>query len=119
MNRLDIDLEQVETAASGRMSRARTSDSSSSSRTASLNLEVSQDPTQISRWQSQRLQHIHTVGSARPSRSESDAGSKSLPAFGGGKPYPPSIPAEREAYVVDFDGPNDPLHPLNWSFKTK
>jgi hypothetical protein len=58
----------------------------------------------MTRLQSQRLQHVHTVGSMPGSRSESRTATSALPAFGGGKTYPPDIPAEREAYVVDFDG---------------
>lgn len=43
---------------------------------------------------------------------------KPLPAFGAGKPYPPPLP-EREAYVVEFNGPDDPLHAQNWPLKKK
>jgi DHA1 family multidrug resistance protein-like MFS transporter len=41
-----------------------------------------------------------------------------LAEFGAGKPYPPPLP-EREEYVVEFAGPDDPLHPQNWSIKKK
>jgi DHA1 family multidrug resistance protein-like MFS transporter len=41
-----------------------------------------------------------------------------LPEFGGGKPYPPPLP-EREEYVVEYDGKDDPLHPQNWLFNKK
>jgi DHA1 family multidrug resistance protein-like MFS transporter len=41
-----------------------------------------------------------------------------MPNFGGGKPFPPPLP-EREEYVVEFDGPNDPLHAQNWPLKKK
>lgn len=47
---------------------------------------------------------MHTVGSLPGSRFESGAVNGDLPAFGRGKSYPPDIPAEREAYVVDFKG---------------
>ncbi|KAF8243643.1 MFS general substrate transporter [Wilcoxina mikolae CBS 423.85] len=40
------------------------------------------------------------------------------PAFGGGKPYPPPLP-EQAAYVVDFTGPDDPMHGQNWPLKKK
>ncbi len=119
MDSLDIDLERAETAASRQISRRRTSLSGGSSRTTSLDLAITIDPTQISRLESQRLQHIQTVGSTPGSHHDNKADVASLPGFGGGKPYPPTIPAEREAYVVDFDGPEDPLHPMNWSSKTK
>ncbi|KAH6720269.1 major facilitator superfamily domain-containing protein [Leptodontidium sp. 2 PMI_412] len=41
-----------------------------------------------------------------------------LPTFGKGKTYPPSLP-DRESYVVDFEGPDDPLNAQNWPVKTK
>ncbi|KAL2786211.1 major facilitator superfamily domain-containing protein [Aspergillus keveii] len=70
-------------------------------------------PTALSRIATQRSQHTATVGAlrTRPSR-------KPLPEFGAGKPYPPPLP-EKEEYVVEFVGPDDPLHPQNWSFKRK
>ena len=71
-------------------------------------------PTAIERIETHRLQHQTTVGSSglRPRKS------KPLPAFGGSKPYPPMLP-EREEYVVEFDGFDDPQHAQNWSVKTK
>jgi len=118
MDSLDIDLERAETAASRQISLRRSSASSTSSRQEYARPDVDQDATQMSRWQSQRLQHIHTVGSSR-SRAESVAESKPLPGFGAGKPYPPNVSAQREAYVVDFDGPEDALHPMNWPARRK
>jgi DHA1 family multidrug resistance protein-like MFS transporter len=41
-----------------------------------------------------------------------------LPAMGGGRHYP-SLLGDRDPYKVDFDGPNDPIHPHNWPLKTK
>lgn len=39
--------------------------------------------------------------------------------MGGGKELPP-IPSELEKdYIVEFEGPNDPTHPFNWSFWNK
>jgi DHA1 family multidrug resistance protein-like MFS transporter len=43
---------------------------------------------------------------------------KPLPEFGAGKPYPPPLP-EQDEYVVEFDGPDDPLHPMNWPIRKK
>lgn len=70
-------------------------------------------PTAISRIATQRSQHSATVGAlkSRPSK-------KPLPEFGAGKPYPPPLPSKEE-YVVEFSGPDDPLHPQNWSTKKK
>jgi DHA1 family multidrug resistance protein-like MFS transporter len=86
------------------------------SRNTELDLERRQTSASraLSRTETQRAQHALTVGeslTSRPSR-------KPLPAFGGGKPYPPPLPA-REDYVVEFDGPDDPLYPLNWPVKRK
>ncbi|KAJ5114512.1 MFS general substrate transporter [Penicillium alfredii] len=68
----------------------------------------------LSRIETQRLQHALTVGESvrsRPSKTP-------LPSFGAGKPYPPPLPA-REDYVVEFDGPDDPMYPLNWRLPRK
>ncbi|KAH9827293.1 Major Facilitator Superfamily [Teratosphaeria destructans] len=72
-------------------------------------------PTAIKRIQDHRLHHCHTVGSAR---SVGDVDLSTLPQFGGGKPYPPTLP-EREEYVVEFDGHDDPAHAQNWPLRTK
>ena len=114
MDDLDIDLESAETAASRDLARHITSDSSLSS--GSDASEIARYATQRESIRSAHLQHVRTVGSTR---TGSTADSKPFPAFGAHKPYPPEIPAEREAYVVDFDGPADPLHPLNWPGKQK
>ncbi|CAI6251048.1 unnamed protein product [Periconia digitata] len=70
--------------------------------------------TALSRIQTQRSQHSNTVGASLKSRQSR----KPLPAFGAGKPYPPMLP-EREEYVVEFDGPDDPMHAMNWPFRKK
>ena len=115
MDNLDLDLESAETSASRAISRHHTSDSSITSRSVSHSYDIARHATQIETLRSAHLQHVHTVGSTRTDGRES----KPLPAFGAGKPYPPVIPAEREVYVVDFEGPDDPLHPMNWSLKKK
>ncbi|KAF3384562.1 hypothetical protein F1880_002799 [Penicillium rolfsii] len=68
----------------------------------------------LSRIETQRLQHSMTVGESVKSRPSK----LPLPPFGAGKPYPPQLP-NREDYVVEFDGPDDPLYPQNWPLKTK
>lgn len=78
--------------------------------------DLERHTTALSRIATQRSQHSATVGASIKSRSSK--GLKPLPAFGGGKPYPPPLP-EKEEYVVEFDGPDDPLHPQNWSTKRK
>ncbi|KAJ5812598.1 hypothetical protein N7474_008899 [Penicillium riverlandense] len=66
-------------------------------------------PTALSRIATQRSQHTATVGAGLKPR----VSRKPLPEFGAGKAYPPLLPA-REEYVVEFVGPDDPLHPQNW-----
>jgi DHA1 family multidrug resistance protein-like MFS transporter len=70
-------------------------------------------PTALSRIATQRSQHSATVGSLRSRQFK-----KPLPEFGAGKPYPPPLP-DKEEYVVEFVGPDDPLHPQNWPTKKK
>lgn len=43
---------------------------------------------------------------------------KPIPPMGGGRPYPSPLPAQEE-YKVDFEGPEDPLHPFNWPTRKK
>jgi len=74
-------------------------------------------PTALSRIETHRSQHSATVGAGLKARTTSRQ-SKPLPAFGAGKPYPPALP-EREEYVVEFDGPDDPLHAMNWPMTKK
>lgn len=77
--------------------------------------DVERHPTALSRIHTGRSQHSQTVATYR---TRSSRASGPLPAFGGGKPFPPALP-EREEYVVEFDGPNDPLHAQNWPMKKK
>ncbi|KAG9845680.1 MFS general substrate transporter, partial [Aureobasidium melanogenum] len=87
--------------------------------------DLERHPTALSRIQTGRSQHSATVGASGTEgsgfgvfRTRSSKASRPLPAFGAGKPYPPPLP-EREEYVVEFDGPNDPMHAQNWPFKKK
>lgn len=92
-------------------------DSSTSSTTStSPDLERLQTASlYASRVETQRTQHAYTVGETERTRSRLSA---PLPAFGGGKSYPPPLP-EKDDYVVEFDGPDDPLHPQNWKLGRK
>ena len=76
--------------------------------------DLERHPTALSRIETHRSQHSATVGRSATSKSWK----KPLPRFGGGKEYPPLLP-EREEYVVEFDGHDDPLHPQNWPMKKK
>ncbi|KAL8793481.1 MAG: hypothetical protein Q9195_003964 [Heterodermia aff. obscurata] len=76
--------------------------------------DLERHPTALSRIETQRSQHSATVGRSLKSRESK----RPLPAFGAGKAYPPQLPGQEE-YVVEFDGPDDPLHPQNWPMKRK
>jgi DHA1 family multidrug resistance protein-like MFS transporter len=76
--------------------------------------DFERNTTALFRYQTARSQHSATVGRS-PKSNESR---KPLPEFGGGRPYPPPLPAQEE-YVVEFDGPDDPLHAQNWPLKKK
>ncbi|KAF2792678.1 MFS general substrate transporter [Melanomma pulvis-pyrius CBS 109.77] len=83
------------------------------------------NPEAIFRIETQRSQHQQTVGShTTPSTSRIATTlsrrkiEKPLPKLGAGKPYPPLLP-DREEYVVEYDGVDDPLHAQNWPMKKK
>ncbi|KAL0470521.1 major facilitator superfamily domain-containing protein [Neurospora intermedia] len=81
--------------------------------------DLERHPTELSRIQTQRSQHSGTVGrSGTRNTRTSRRSEKPLPPFGAGKPYPPQLP-DPDEYVVEFDGPDDPLHAMNWPFKKK
>ncbi|KAJ4307006.1 hypothetical protein N0V88_000380 [Collariella sp. IMI 366227] len=76
--------------------------------------DLERHQTELSRIQTARSQHTGTVGRDPKSKQWK----RPLPNFGGDKPYPPLLP-NQEDYVVEFDGPDDPLHAQNWPFKKK
>ena len=76
--------------------------------------DVERHPTELGRIATHKSQHEGTVGKSVKSRESK----RPLPNFGAGKPYPPALP-EQEEYVVEFDGPDDPMHPQNWPMKKK
>lgn len=82
------------------------------------------DPEAISRIETHRSQHAGTVGARTtgPSRITRTLSrrktEKPLSEMGAGKPYPPPLP-DREEYVVEFMGADDPLHAQNWPMKKK
>ncbi|OBT69703.1 hypothetical protein VE03_00814 [Pseudogymnoascus sp. 23342-1-I1] len=84
------------------------------SRTHSTQADLERRHTSISRIQTARTQHSGTVGRGAGYKECK----KPLPNFGFEKAYPPPLPA-KEQYVVEFDGPDDPLHAQNWPFKKK
>ncbi|KAG0650800.1 putative transporter [Hyphodiscus hymeniophilus] len=82
--------------------------------TSRINGPLETHPAAIERIYTHRSQHFGTVGS----RASTKRKEFSLPKFGGGKPYPPALPAKEE-YVVEFDGHDDPSHSQNWPLKKK
>jgi DHA1 family multidrug resistance protein-like MFS transporter len=94
----------------GHMSRIQTQ------RDVEGDVQAERHPTALSRIHTQKSQHSTTVGGGLRSRTRDSR--KPLPAFGAGKSYPPALP-DREEYVVEFDGPDDPLHAMNWPLRKK
>lgn len=76
--------------------------------------DLERHPTELERIQTAKSQHSATVGRTVTSKSAR----KPLPAFGAGKEFPPALP-DQEEYVVEFDGPSDPLHAQNWPMRKK
>jgi DHA1 family multidrug resistance protein-like MFS transporter len=81
------------------------------------------NPEALRRIDTHRSQHAGTVGaSEQPSRLSRTLSrrrtEKPLPSLGAGKPFPPLLP-DREEYVVEFEGADDPLHAQNWPMKKK
>ncbi|KAJ5981055.1 hypothetical protein N7481_008353 [Penicillium waksmanii] len=66
------------------------------------------DELELTRINTYRLQQKTTVGSVRGLTPR-----EKWLAMGAGKEHPPLLP-DSEAYVVEFDGTDDPLHPYNW-----
>lgn len=63
----------------------------------------------LSRELSRRLTGVDTL-TANPDEP--------IPSMGEGKVLPPKLP-NSELYTVAFDGPNDPIHPHNWTLSKK
>jgi len=82
------------------------------SQTNTINGQLERHPTAIDRISTHRSQHFGTVGTISSRKSYK------LPKFGGGKPYPPALP-DKEEYVVEFDGHEDPAHAQNWPLRKK
>ena len=110
-------LERTATAATsstGSSSSISTADGEQRMSRLNTQRDLERHPTALSRIQTQKSQHLGTVGRSTTTRKSQ----KPLPNFGAGKPFPPPLPA-MEDYVVEFDGPDDPLHPQNWPMKRK
>ena len=79
---------------------------------ADMERYLERHPTAVQRMNAHRLQHQTTVGSSTI-RARAN-----MPKFGDNKPYPPMLP-EKDEYVVEFEGHDDPLHAQNWTTKKK
>lgn len=90
---------------------------------------LERNETAMSRIATQRSQHSNTVGASAGLRSRTRASRRwsvggwrteepPMPPMGAGKPFPPMLP-EREEYVVEFEGVEDPAWPQNWKLKKK
>lgn len=121
-HRRSEEIERVISASSVSTSSSSSSDGGASRRGVGMSRistqrDLERHPTELSRIHTQRSQHSGTVG--RDVRSmKSRESRKPLPPFGAGKPYPPVLP-DQEEYVVEFDGPDDPLHAQNWPLGKK
>lgn len=80
--------------------------------------DLDRHSTELSRIHTARSQHSATVGtSIGRSNTRTRDSRRPMPLMGGGKDYP-SKPDD-DAYVVEFDGPDDPLHAQNWTLRKK
>lgn len=81
--------------------------------------DLERHPTALGRIQTARSQHSATVGTSMLGRSNTQTrdSRRPMPPMGGGKSLPPK--PDEDAYVVEFDGPDDPLHAQNWPLKKK
>ncbi|KAH7384002.1 major facilitator superfamily domain-containing protein [Pyrenochaeta sp. MPI-SDFR-AT-0127] len=116
-------LEEIRTARSTPRDRRPTVTSQASSGNVLYLHPTERHPEAIRRIETHRSQHRTTVGQAdvesRLTRTLSRRRTeKPLPSLGAGKPFPPLLP-DREEYVVEFDGVDDPLHAQNWPMKKK
>ncbi|KAF2832735.1 MFS general substrate transporter [Ophiobolus disseminans] len=117
-------LEEIRTARSTpSRNRANTATSQASSNNFLTLHPTERHPEALRRIETHRSQHAGTVGAgettSRLTRTISRRRTeKPLPSLGAGKPFPPPLP-DREEYVVEFDGVDDPLHAQNWPMKKK
>lgn len=80
--------------------------------------DLERHPTELDRIQTARSQHSATVGvSMGRSNTRTRDSRRPMPAMGAGKEIPPNLDAD--AYVVEFDGPDDPWHAQNWPLTKK
>lgn len=81
--------------------------------------DLERHPTELDRIQTARSQHSATVGAAALGRSNTRTrdSKRPMPPMGAGKTLP--APVDTDQFVVEFDGPDDPLHAQNWPLNKK
>jgi len=90
-----VEFEEMRTATQPRIRRTQT-------QTERINT-LESHPTALERIETHRSLHLGTVGSHITSRTQTRESQKDLPAFGAGKPYPPSLP-KREVWSDSWFG---------------
>lgn len=80
------------------------------SRTTTRRPNMDGDALVLSRIQTARSQHNTTVGFVRSKRGIKKRRTSDMPSMGTAKSCP-ALLSDPEEYVVEFDGPNDKLHP--------
>ncbi|KAG6360127.1 hypothetical protein INS49_011183 [Diaporthe citri] len=80
--------------------------------------DLERHPTELDRIHTARSQHSATVGAGLgKSNTRTRDSRRPLPPMGAGKTLPE--PLDNDQYVVEFDGPDDPLHAQNWPLRKK
>lgn len=80
--------------------------------------DLERHPTELDRIHTARSQHSATVGAGLgKSNTRTRDSRRPLPPMGAGKSLP--APLDNDQYVVEFDGPDDPLHAQNWPLRKK
>ncbi|CCF59921.1 hypothetical protein KAFR_0I01400 [Kazachstania africana CBS 2517] len=78
----------------------------------------SESNVQVSRRLSRILTCQQYPRDVKEEEEEEPPSYEGLPPMGDNRPYPPLLP-NKEQYEVTFNGPDDPLHPFNWSLARK
>lgn len=80
--------------------------------------DLERHPTELDRIQTARSQHSATVGvTMGRSNTRTRDSKRPMPTMGAGKEIPRNL--DVDAYVVEFDGPDDPWHAQNWPLTKK
>lgn len=114
---------EIERVVSASSASTTSSEGSLRDRTAGMSRvstqrDLERHPTELDRIHTARSQHSATVGvSLGRSNTHTRDSRRPMPPMGGGKDLPAKL--DVDDYVVEFDGPDDPLHAQNWPLKKK